>query len=188
MLKEKVKKLNYTIITERLTLKTPQTNDAEDLFTLMSDSKLTRFLAWEAHKNSETTLTLLTNLISAQENDKGYHWCIWLENKIIGLLSLIDVRRTLRSWTINRAELSYWISNDFQGKGFATEASKAVLDFGFEQLNLHKIIIAHALENTESGSICKKLGFKQYAHEHDAFQKNNKWHDLIWYELIKDRL
>ena len=51
----------------------------------MSDSKLTRFLAWEPHKDSETTLTLLTNLIAAQENDKGYHWCVWLENKIIGL-------------------------------------------------------------------------------------------------------
>jgi ribosomal-protein-alanine N-acetyltransferase len=188
MLIEKVKKLNYTIITERLILKTPQTNDAEDLFTLMSDSKLTRFLAWEPHKDSETTLTLLTNLIAAQENDKGYHWCVWLENKIIGLVSLIDVKRKIRTWTLDRAEISYWIDFSHQGKGFATEASRAVLDFGFAKLNLHKIIIAHAVENKESESICKKLGFKQYAHEHEAFQKNDKWHDLIWYELIKDRL
>ncbi len=177
--------MNYTIKTERLTLKKPRTNDVEELFTLMSDSKLTRFLAWESHNSSETTQELVTNLISSQEQHKGYHWCIWFENKIIGLVSLIDVKRKIRSWTLDRAELSYWIDSNNQGKGFATEASKAVRDFGLTQLNLHKIIIAHALENKESESICKKLGFKQYAHEHDAFEKNNRWHDLIWYELIK---
>ena len=177
--------MNFDITTQRLLLKTPCLEDVQELFKLMSEQKLTQFLSWEPHSSSDVTLALVNSLISAQQNDKGYHWCVWMNNRIIGLVSLIDIRRTIRTWIVNRGEIAYWIGVSYQGKGFATEASKAVLDFGFEKLNLHKIIIAHALENIESASICTKLGFKQYAHEHDAFQKNNKWYDLIWYELIQ---
>ena len=151
----------------------------------MSDEKLTKFLTWEPHKSIETTKSVIQSLNESQQNDKGYHWIVWSGNKIIGLVSLIDVRRKIRSWTLNRAELSYWIGTEFQGKGYATEASSAIMEFGFKQLNLHKIIVAHALKNVESQSICKKLNFIKYAHEHDAFQKDSVWHDLIWYELIK---
>ena len=59
-----------------------------------------------------------------------------------------------------------------------------MVSFGFQNLNFHRIIIAHSIENIQSQSICKKLGFKQYAHEHDAFLKEGAWHDLIWYEKL----
>jgi ribosomal-protein-alanine N-acetyltransferase len=150
----------------------------------MSDEKLTRFLTWEPHTSIDTTKTVVQSLIESQQNDKGYHWCVCNNNKIVGLVSLIDVRRKIRTWTLNRAELSYWLGTEFQGKGYATEASGAIIEFGFNHLNLHKLIVAHASENTGSERICTKLKFTQYAHEHDAFQKNNEWHDLIWYELI----
>jgi RimJ/RimL family protein N-acetyltransferase len=57
--------------------------------------------------------------------------------KLVGMASLIDVRRNIRTWTINRAELSYWIGISYTGKGFATEASKAIVEFGFNNLSLN---------------------------------------------------
>lgn len=179
--------MNFEIKTERLFLRQLCLEDSDELFILMSDSKITKYLTWEAHNNIETTISLLQNLIESQKNDKGYHWCILLNRGIIGLVSLIDVRRQIRSWTLNRAELSYWIGSLYQGKGYATEASKNVIDFGFKNLKLHKIIVAHAAENIESKRICTKLNFSQYAFEHDAFQKCNLWHDLVWYEIIKQQ-
>ena len=178
--------MNFELKTERLTLKSPTENDVDVLFELMSDNSITTFLSWEAHKNIETTKSVIQSLIRSQKENRGYHWCIWCNNNIIGLVSLIDVKRTIRTWTLNRCELSYWISPGYQGRGFATEASRAVVDFGFYNLYFHKLIIAHAADNVESESICKKLGFVEYAHEHDAFKKNEKWHDLKWYERIND--
>ena len=177
--------MNFELQTERLILKPPTEKDVDVLFKLMSDNSITTFLTGEAHKNIETTKSVIQSLIHSQKQGRGFHWCIRCNNKIIGLVSLIDVKRTFRTWTYNRCELSYWISSDYQGKGFATEASRDVVNFGFSNLNFHKIIIAHAAENVESKSICKKLGFTQYALEHDAFEKNGKWHDLIWYARIK---
>ena len=176
--------MNYNIKTERLLLRPPSENDDRELFKLMEDKKLTTFLTWEAHKSIITTRNVIQSLIVTQKEGSGYHWCICLDDQIIGLVSLIDVRRKLRTWTLNRAELSYLIGEDYQGKGFATEASKAVVNYGFEVLELHKIIIAHTTKNKQSGKICAKLGFKKYANENDAFMKNGEWHDLLWYEQI----
>jgi len=176
--------MKFEIKTERLVLRQPCIVDADRLFHLMSDAGLTHFLTWEPHKTVETTIGVVQSLIDSQNNDRGFHWCVCLNDKIIGLVSLIDIKRKIRTWTLNRAELSYWIGTNYQGKGYATEASRGVIDFGFINLNLHKIIVAHAGENIGSKNICRKLNFTQYALEHDGFQKNNLWHDLIWYELI----
>ena len=177
--------MNFEINTERLSLLPPTLKDKNALFELMSQHVDTTYLSWEPHDKIETTHLLVNNLIEAQNQNRGFHWCIHLSDQIIGIVSLIDVKRQIRTWTINRAELSYWIAKPFTGKGYATEASKAVIDFGFDKLLLHKIIIAHAENNIESQRICEKLGFKKYAHEHDAFLKNDKWYDLVWYELMK---
>lgn len=178
--------MSFNIKSERLFLRPPLLSDENALFELMSEKNLTKFLTWEPHEKIETTRLVIQNLINSQKNNNAYHWCICYDSKIIGLVSLIDVRRDIRTWIINRAELSYWIGSNYQGKGFATEASKAIVEYGFKSLDFHKIIIAHTIENTESQRICNKLGFIKYAHEHDAFFKNNKWYDLMWYELINN--
>ena len=179
--------MDYRIRTDRLLLRLPLESDSSKLFELMSEPSLTKFLTWESHTNIDTTKNVIQSLITSIQEDKGYHWCICFENEIIGLVSLIDVKRTIRTWTLNRAELAYWISLENQGKGYATEASEAVIDFGFKNLDFHKIIVAHSAENTGSKSICNKLGFVQYAHEQDAYNKEGVWHDLFWYELIKTK-
>ena len=178
--------MRFNIKSERLFLRPPLLSDENALFELMSEKALTTFLTWEPHEKIETTRSIILNLINSQKDDKSYHWCICFEDKIIGFVSLIDIRRNIRTWILNRAELSYWIGSAYQGRGFATEASKAVVEYGFKNLEFHKIIIAHAVENSESQRICNKLGFIKYAHEHDAFLKNEIWHDLIWYELINN--
>lgn len=162
----------------------PELRDVDQLYELMSTHVDTTYLSWEPHTSIENTKNLVANLIEAQKQDNGYHWCIYHENKIIGIVSLIDLKRQIRTWVLNRAELSYWIAKPSTGNGFATEAAQSVTKFGFNNLSLHKIIIAHCTENIESQKICEKLGFIKYAHEHDAFMKNQKWHDLVWHELL----
>ena len=179
--------MNFEIITDRLFLRPPKLSDAPELFQHMSNVELTTFLSWQAHTSVEATIAVVKSLQEGQQEGRGYHWCVCLDEKIIGLVSLIDVKRIIRTWTLNRAEISYWIAPAYQRRGFATEAARAVVSFGFEQLDFHKIIIAHAERNVESQRICDKLGFKQYAHERDAFQKNGIWNDLYWYDRLKKK-
>ena len=174
--------MNLEIKTNRMILLPPSKQNILELHNLMKNSVDTAFLSWEPHSSLDETESLIDSLINSIKLDKGYHWVIFYNAKIVGFISLIDVKRVIRTWIINRAELSYWISNEFTGNGFATEAALSVIDFGFKNLSLNKIIIAHTKENIKSKIICKKLGFNQYSYETNAFCKFNVWYDLIWYE------
>lgn len=58
-----------------------------------------------------------------------------------------------------RAELGYWIGVPFWGRGFATEAARAVVGFGFEELGLRRIQAIHFATNPASGRVLAKTGF-----------------------------
>lgn len=56
------------------------------------------------------------------------------------------------------AELGYWIGGPFRGRGYATEAAEALLEFGFLGLGLHRIYARHLVWNTASSSVLSRIG------------------------------
>ena len=60
-----------------------------------------------------------------------------------------------------RGELGYWVGVSHWGKGYCTEAASAVIEFGFEQLGLHRIFAYHMIRNPASGRVMQKLGMSQ---------------------------
>ena len=174
----------YEISTARLQLRPPDTSDVEALWLLMSDKRLTTFLAWEPHLHIDDTSRLIESLMASSQADQGFHWVILESGQIAGLVSLIDVRRKHRSWTLNRAELAYWTGVPHHGKGYAAEAAAAVVGFGFNRLHLHKIRVLHAADNPASGRTIEKLGFRFVGEEKDAFMKDGVWHHLRHFELL----
>jgi len=89
----------------------------------------------------------------------------------------------------NRAELGYWIAEPFWNKGYITEAVKAILKFGFEELNLNKIIAEYLTTNQASGKVMIKNGMIKEAEfkDHDVKRghnaKDNSYVSLIQYRL-----
>lgn len=174
----------YELRTRRLRLRPLQEDDAAGLWPLVSDARLSTFLAWDPHHSAEETTNMIATLIEAQKKGKGFHWAVIHSSQIVGLVSLIDVQRQHRCWTLNRAELAYWTGLPYQSRGYATEAAAAVTEFGFDALQLHKIRVYHAADNPASGRTIAKLGFRFVGEEKEAFQKNGRWHHLRHFEML----
>ncbi|MCH9809548.1 MAG: GNAT family N-acetyltransferase [Alphaproteobacteria bacterium] len=172
------------LATARLRLRPPERNDVDALWPHLSNPAIPELLAWDPHPNRDSTMAMIDALRAAQEAGTGYHWLVEASSTVIGLVSLIDIRRRHLAWTLNRAELAFWIAPDAQRQGYATEASQAVMACGFGTLGLHKIRIGHAAANDASRLVCEKLGFTPYATERAAFLKSGKWHDLVWYDML----
>lgn len=175
----------YALTTSRLELRAPVPGDEAELWPLVRDPRLTEFLSWDPHRTIEETRGFVAAIVAAQQAGAGFHWIVRREGPVIGLVSLIDVRRTKLTWTWDRAELAYWIGPDLQGKGFAGEASLAILRFAFQTLAFHKIVVYHALANPRSGRVASKLGFRLVGDEREAFRKHGIWHDLRHLEMLK---
>lgn len=78
------------------------------------------------------------------------------------------------------AELGYWIGVPYWGNGYATEAARALLDYGFETLKLNRIFASHFKPNAASGRILRKLGM---LHEGCQREHIRKWDQFIDSEL-----
>lgn len=84
-----------------------------------------------------------------------------------------------------RAELGYWIAEPFWNQGFATEAAGAVLEFGFKDLQLHKIYATHMVENPASGKVMTKNGMIWEGELKDHTRKGDKFRSIVLYRMIR---
>lgn len=84
-----------------------------------------------------------------------------------------------------RAELGYWIGKPYWGRGYATEAARAVLRYGFETLGLNRIHATHFTRNPASGRVMQKIGM---THEGRLRQHHIKWgvaEDVDFYGVLR---
>jgi RimJ/RimL family protein N-acetyltransferase len=78
------------------------------------------------------------------------------------------------------AELGYWLAIPYWGQGYATEAARELVRYGFENLGLHRIFASHFKHNAASGRILLKLGM---CHEGCQRQHLRKWNQFVDSEL-----
>ena len=84
-----------------------------------------------------------------------------------------------------RAELGYWIGKPYWGNGYCTEAARAVVQFGFEDLELNRIYATHFARNPASGRVMAKTGMTREGCRRQHFQKWGVLEDLITYAILR---
>ncbi len=83
------------------------------------------------------------------------------------------------------AELGYWIGVPYWGNGYATEAARAMVRYGFETLQLHRIFASHFKHNAASGRILVKLGMRHEGCQREHIRKWDQFVDLELYGLLR---
>lgn len=82
------------------------------------------------------------------------------------------------------AELGYWIGRPYWGRGYATEAAREVVRYGFEQLWLHRIHAAHFGTNPASGRVLTKTGMTYEGTRREHHRKWGDYEDRVEYGLL----
>ncbi len=137
-------------VTERLLLRPGWIEDAPALTAAIDDREIVRNLTrvpWPyALSDAETFLALPVDPMRPR-----FLICRRDSNAIVGGIGLSgDIE----------AELGYWIARDQWGRGYATEAGRAVLALADASLRLPRIRARHALDNSGSAGVLRKLGFR----------------------------
>lgn len=83
------------------------------------------------------------------------------------------------------AELGYWIGVPYWGRGYCTEAAKAVVQYGFEVTGLHRIHSAHFKHNPASGRVMQKIGMSYEGCWRQHTFKWGKFEDVELYGILK---
>jgi ribosomal-protein-alanine N-acetyltransferase len=140
--------------TERLILRRFNERDIDEVFAMRSDADVMRFI--RAPQNRVESVNWL-NLVSSRWESDQIGFCAIIEkqtDKFVGWCGLWQLKET------DELEIGYAIAKDVWGKGFATEAARVFLQYGFEQLKPDKIVGVAEPENVSSRRVMEKLGMK----------------------------
>ncbi len=178
--------INYEIKTERLVLRPLQSEDVPKMFAILQKyPDITKFMSFEPPQKEEET----REFFEASQKlfpESAIRWGIFLENEFVGTISLEGIERKVRAWITEVGEIGYWMNPEFHNQGIMTEAGKAIVEFGFEQSSLHKIIIDHVSDNGASQKVIEKLGFRFVGERKDHFFRFDKWWNIKMYEMTID--
>lgn len=173
-----------TVIIENIKLEPTSESQAPQLFAAIDNNRiqLSKFLPWV--DNIRTVADLKEYLKNAEilcQEKKEASFAIIFNNVAVGRIGLhhLDLQNKIGA-------IGYWLSKDAQGKGIILKSCKALINYGFQNLGLHRIEIKAAVTNLKSQAIPVKLGFVKEGLLRQAEFVNNQFVDLFLYSMISD--
>ena len=103
-------------------------------------------------------------------------------DKLIGRCLLFDVDPINRKATfgIDIGDKTYW------DQGYGQEATKLILDYGFNLLNLNNIMLGVFSYNQRAINCYKKIGFKEIGRRKKSKLIGGKWYDGVWMDILAE--
>jgi RimJ/RimL family protein N-acetyltransferase len=139
--------------TERLTLRPFEVSDADrvtEIGSIWEVARMLRMAPWP------TSLALNREWLATHSADwragAAYRFAIVQGGRVIGCVDVDEI-------AAGEGSLGYWLEPAAWGRGFASEAARAVMAFAFERLGLERLRSGHAFDNPASGLVLRKLGF-----------------------------
>ena len=150
MLRERVREV-YShmpmLETPHLILRKLMRADVADMNEFSRREEVSKYLLWDRHTSMRYTKAYLSDLLRSYRDFTYFEWAVTLKEnrKMIGTCGF-----TKFHYGSNTGEIGYSLHPDYWGRGYATEAAKATVEFGFSELDLYQIEAYFALENTAS--------------------------------------
>jgi ribosomal-protein-alanine N-acetyltransferase len=141
------------IETEHLILRKPRKEDASAIHTAYAqDPEITRYLTWRPNKDLEETAHHVELALSLWDEGKAYSYAITLKSSdsVIGMIALHPENF--------RVGIGYVLARPFWGRGYMTEAARAVTNWLLEQPDVYRVFAICDVENPASARVMEKAG------------------------------
>lgn len=134
-----------------------------------------------AEPTPESTERRLRGGLARFAEGTGVDGGIWDHGKLVGFAGLFDIDPSFQS-----AELGYWVDKGSEGRGLVTLACRALLEYAFEELKLHRVELRCAATNDRSIAVAERLGFRLEGRLVKADRVGGEWVDFLVYGLLDE--
>ncbi len=159
-----------------------RTSDLDDYLSIAGDDRVTAWMAFDSYDRTKAA-DALAGIIerSTREDRPDYMLAVTRQDgdQLVGFARIAPSG----PWG---AKLGYAIHADHWGRGYATDASRVMLEFAFGALGKHRVTAAIGPENEASIAVVKRLGFIYEGHLRDHVFTNGTWRDSLLYSLLED--
>lgn len=157
---------------------------AGELYKLISKSResIGKWLSFPQKTNQvEDSLAFIKSSLNRLSENNGYWAGIWHKGKIAGSIGFLYI-----DWDARKTEIGYWLGDEYTGRGLVTKSVNQFIAHSFSDLDLRKIEINVASENSKSRSIPERLGFTQEGIIRNYEFLNGEFQDRVIYGLLKE--
>lgn len=168
---------------ERLILREFQEQDWQTVLEYQSDPAYLRYNPWWYRTEIDVRSFVRMFIDWSRELPrKRYQLAIVLKNedRLIGNCGL-----RLQTPGVRVADLGYEIDQRYWGAGYATEAARTLIQFGFEHLQLHRIWAYCIAENAASSRVLEKIGMAYEGRQRESEWMKNHWWDTLHYAILQ---
>ena len=170
------------LMTPRLRLRRLTMRDAQDIFRYSRDPEVARHVLWDAHRTVGDSRAYLRYMLRRYRGHEPASWGIeHLDSgRIIGTIGFMWIQEDN-----NAAEVGYSLARDFWGQGYMTEALRAVLQYGFDGLNLNRIEAQHETTNPASGAVMRKCHMQHEGTLRSRLFNKGRYVDVELYAILR---
>jgi RimJ/RimL family protein N-acetyltransferase len=155
-----------------------------DVWAYQRRPEVARYMLWEPRTRQQAQAAvdqMVKETTLAKDGDCLSLAVFWPNaGAVVGQVELV-----LHSQHSRQGEVGYVFNPDYQGKGLATEAARAVLRWGFEDLDLHRIIGRCHAQNRASAALLERLGMRREAHFIDNSIVKGTWREEYVYAMLQ---
>ena len=174
------------IETERLVLRQVELSDVPQMYeNWQSDERVTKYLSWVAYPNIEYSYQIVEKWISMYHNLDFFLWLIVDKERNIPI-GTIGVGDYGENWEF--AEVGYCIGYNWWGKGYTTEALKAVLNYLMYKIGIPEIICCCERENKASARVMQKAGMQFKCTKRDCKIREDYVCDILVLNIERKKL
>jgi len=173
------------IETERLRIRAYTTDDFDSVLGMFGREDVSRYLNWEPMNREHVADLLQRRLKHASMEKAGEGLGLALEERSSGRFVGEVILRWL-SEESRQGEIGWSLHPDAQGKGYATEAARALLRLGFEDLGLHRIIAECDPRNVASIRVMERIGMRREADHVESTWLKGEWVGSTVYAILED--
>lgn len=170
-------------VDENLLLRSYTADDADELFHVIDSSRkhLHPWLDWvDKTIKPEHTRQFIQRSVQQSNNQEGLALGIFYDGKIVGGVGMHNWEHEIR-----RAQIGYWLSKEFEGKGVMKKCLAKFIEFLFDKAGLNKIEIHFLPGNKKSASVANALGFKVEGVIRQCIVRNGMPQDKVIAGLLK---
>lgn len=170
----------FSITSERLLLRRFAGHDTKDLLDLVSDPAVARVIP-EIKADEADIIKYIDRQNSYEPFERGKCFDLAIdlkkESKVIGLLTLVvkEHRQGQIGWVLNV---------DYRRKGYATEAARALIEYAFKKLGLHRIYAVTSDINISSWKLMERVGMRREGHHRETERRDGHWIDTLVYGIL----
>lgn len=170
------------LVTPRLVLRRMEAASAPGLFALRRDPEVMRYVEREPPETIAEIEELISQNEQGLQNQACIAWSLWTREspRFCG---------TIGYWRMqpehDRAEVGYMLARDWWGKGLASEALQAALEYGFQSMGMHSVSADVNPDNSASIRLLERHGFVREAYFRENFLWRGNYLDSAVFGLLK---